>query len=65
MAKKKPTPDTSPKVHNEIKGYDIKINEFGQITSSLNVDDINRFLDDNVEDKKLKEKHDKENKKDV
>ncbi|MGK0387857.1 MAG: hypothetical protein ACI94Y_000584 [Maribacter sp.] len=61
MAKKKQTPDISPKVHNEIKGYDIKINEFGQITSSLNVDDINKFLDDNVEDKKLKEKQDKEN----
>ena len=65
MAKKKPTSDDTPKVHNEIKGYDIKINEFGQITSSFNVDDINKFLDENVEDKKLKEKHDKENNKDA
>lgn len=65
MAKKKPTPDSTPKVHDEIKGYDIKINEFGQITSSLNVDEINKFLDENVEDKKLKEKYEKENKKDI
>ncbi len=56
MSKKK----DSPKVHEEIKGFDIKINEFGEITSNFEVDKINQFLDENVEDKKLKEKQEKE-----
>lgn len=42
-------------MHDELKGFDIKINEFGEIISSFEVDDLNEFLDENVEDKKLKE----------
>jgi len=45
-----------PKVHEELKGFQININEFGEIRSSMNIDDINQFLNENVEDKKLKEK---------
>lgn len=59
MAKKKDSSKKSPKVHDELKGFDIKINEFGEISSSMAVDKLNRFLDDNVEDKKLKGKKDK------
>ena len=36
------------------------INEFGEIVSTFDIDKINSFLDENVEDKKLKEKSDKE-----
>ena len=61
MAKKKDSSKESPKVHDELKGFDIKINEFGEISSSMEVDKLNKFLDENVEDKKLKEKQDKEN----
>ncbi len=61
MAKKKDETPKNPKVHEELKGFDIKINEFGEIKSSLNIDKLNKFLDDNVEDKKLKEKYEKEN----
>jgi hypothetical protein len=43
----------TPKTHDDLKGFDIKINEFGEIISSYSVDKINSFLDDKVEDKKL------------
>ncbi len=54
MAKKKDN-NKKPEVHEELKGFDIKINEFGEIVSSFDVDKINTFLDENVEDKKLKD----------
>ena len=54
MSKKKSNPKF-PKVNEELKEFDIQINEFGEISSTLNVDRINAFLDENVEDKKLKE----------
>jgi len=53
MAKKR-NKNKKPEVHDELKGFDIKINEFGEIVSSFDVDKINSFLDENVEDKKLK-----------
>ncbi len=49
-----------PKTHEDLKGFDIKINEFGEITSSYSVDNINHFLNDKVDDKKLKESKDEE-----
>ena len=55
MPKKKPK-DGDAEVHKDLKGFDIKINEFGQITTNFNVEKINEFLDDNVEDKKLSER---------
>lgn len=32
------------------------INEFGELKSNINLDDVNRFLNENLEDKKLNEK---------
>lgn len=55
MAKKK-----QPKTHEELKGFDIKINEFGEITSSYSVDKLNEFLNDKVDDKKLKDNEEEE-----
>ncbi len=57
MPKKKPKKG-DPEVHEELKGFDIKINEFGEITSNFEVDKLNEFLNDNVKDKKLKGKED-------
>ena len=48
----------NPKTHDDLKGFDIKINEFGEIISSYSVDKLNGFLNDNVEDKKLKDRED-------
>lgn len=47
-----------PKVHKELEGFDIRINSFGEITSSFDMDKINAFLNRNVEDKKLKDRED-------
>ena len=55
MPKKKPKKG-EPEVHNDLKGFDIKINEFGEITSNFEVDKLNNFLNDNVKDKKLTDK---------
>lgn len=57
MPKKKPKKG-DPEVHDELKGFDIKINEFGEITSNFEVDKLNEFLNENVEDKKLKGRED-------
>jgi hypothetical protein len=57
MPKKKPKKG-GPEVHDELKGFDIKINEFGEITSNFEVDKLNEFLNENVEDKKLKGRDD-------
>lgn len=56
MSKKKKK--QSPKVNPELEGFDVKINSFGEIRSSLDIDQINRFLDKNVDDKKLKDRDD-------
>ncbi len=52
MAKSKN--NQSEKNNNEnLKGFDIKVNEFGEIITSHKIDEINEFLDENVKDKKL------------
>jgi hypothetical protein len=60
MAKKKISKKDreSPKVDKELNGFDIKINSFGEIVTSYDLDKINTFLDKNVEDKKLKHRGD-------
>lgn len=57
MAKKKKK-DTDPKVHEDLKGFKMDINSFGEISSSFSIDKINEFLNKNVEDKKLKDRDD-------
>tara|TARA_E500000331_G_scaffold352993_1_gene402770 strand:- start:38 stop:235 length:198 start_codon:yes stop_codon:yes gene_type:complete len=42
-----------PQVHEKLKGLELKIDKFGEIKSSLNIDQINQFLNENVKDKKL------------
>lgn len=57
MPKKNPQKG-KPEVHDDLKGFDIKINEFGEIVSNVKVDKLNEFLDENVEDKKLIDRED-------
>jgi len=52
---KKKTEKENPDVNEELKGFNIKINEFGEITTNMEIDKLNEFLNENVEDKKLKE----------
>jgi hypothetical protein len=60
MAKKekKPTPKAQPRVHKELQGLDITIDQFGEIKANMNIDKLNEFLDKNVDDKKLAERDD-------
>jgi hypothetical protein len=62
MAKKvtKPEdqPNEKPRVHKELEGFDIKINTFGEITNSYDIDKINAFLNKTVDDKKLRNRKD-------
>lgn len=44
----------TPQVNQELNGFDIHINEFGEIISTMDISKLNNFLDDNVEDKKFK-----------
>lgn len=53
MSKKKDP--KKAKVHKELEGFEIKINESGEIESNISIDELNDFLDKNVEDKKFKD----------
>lgn len=50
--------DQSPSVNPELKGFDVKIDTFGEIKTSFDIDKINAFLNKEVEDKKLKDRDD-------
>ena len=59
MAKKKKK-NKQPKVNEELSGFNIGINEFGEIKTNLNIDKLNEFLNKNVDDKKLRGLEDNE-----
>lgn len=44
--------------HRDLEGFDIKVNPFGELESSFDVDKINAFLNEKVEDKKLRDQSD-------
>lgn len=48
------------KVHKDLDGFDVSINTFGEIKSNINIDQINAFLNQNVDDKKLRDREDLE-----
>lgn len=55
--------DKASKVHKDLKGLDISINEFGEIEMNKSNDELNQFLNKNVKDKKLMERDENQNKK--
>jgi len=54
--KKHQNENKNPKVNPELEGFDISVNTFGEITSTLTIDKINQFLNRHVKDKKLKDR---------
>ena len=58
MPKKKKEDQDLPKVHDNLKGFKLDINEFGEIKSSFNVEKLNDFLNEEVDDKKLRDRTD-------
>ncbi|MFO7825116.1 MAG: hypothetical protein R6V72_14340 [Cyclobacterium sp.] len=55
MAKKTKKKET-PRVNEELEGFNMNINSFGEISSSFSIDKINEFLNKNVDDKKLRDR---------
>jgi len=65
MAKKKKNKEEEkkkekPTVNKDLKGFNVEIDSFGELKSSLSIDKINEFLNKNVEDKKLVDREDYE-----
>lgn len=58
--KKKENQEQKPKVNKELEGFDIRIDRFGEIKSTLNIDQLNSFLNRHVDDKKLRDREDLE-----
>ncbi|MGA1582419.1 MAG: hypothetical protein ACO4CH_04090 [Saprospiraceae bacterium] len=54
---RKEKPD-KPKIHEELEGFDISINEFGQIRTNFDVTKVNKFLNEHLKDKKLEDRED-------
>jgi hypothetical protein len=57
MAKKinkQPTEEQAkPKVNKALEGFEVSINSFGEIVSTKSIDEINRFLDEHLPDRKI------------
>lgn len=53
---KKKKKEGKPEVHESLEGFDITINEFGEIITTLKTDELNEFLNETVDDKKLRER---------
>jgi len=58
MQKKKDKEQVNPRVHQELDGFNISVDAFGEIKSNLKIEDINTFLNRNVDDKKLRDRED-------
>ncbi len=58
MSKKKKKQKTKPRVHKDLDGFEISINNFGEIQSNMDIEKINKFLNKNVDDKKLRDRDD-------
>ena len=52
--------EVKPRVNPKLEGFEVKINAFGEIKSNLDIDNINAFLNKEVEDKKLVDRTDYE-----
>ena len=63
MARKQPKPARKPRVHKNLSGLEVSIDPFGEIKSSMDIEKINAFLDEHVEDKKLIEQREHDEKK--
>ena len=48
--------DKKSKKSKELDGFDIKVDSFGEVKSNLKIDEINEFLNKNVDDKKFRDR---------
>ena len=47
-----------PRVHEDLRGFEVSIDSFGELKSNLPIEKLNKFLNENVDDKKLAERDD-------
>jgi len=47
--------DKAPTTHEDLSDFHIRINEFGEMERNIKIDEVNKFLNENVQDKKLLE----------
>ena len=50
---KQPAKKKKPRVHKDLQGFEVSVNQFGELNASMSIDKINEFPNKNVEDKKL------------
>lgn len=60
MGRKKKSSTGKPKVNPALEGFDISINTFGEIKTNYDLDKLNEFLNNNVDDKKLRDRNEDE-----
>ena len=61
MSKKTEKPGNKtpkPRVHKELDGFEVSIDQFGELKSNMKIEKLNEFLNENVDDKKLAERDD-------
>jgi hypothetical protein len=46
--------------HKRLEGFDIRVNTFGEMESTFEIEKLNSFLDEELKDKKLKKKDKKQ-----
>jgi len=52
----KPIKKRKPRVHSQLDGFEVSVDQFGELQSNMPIEKINKFLDENVDDKKLEER---------
>jgi hypothetical protein len=55
---KQPPKKRKPRVHSKLDGFEVSVNQFGELQSSMPIEKLNEFLNENVDDKKLAERTD-------
>ncbi|HMI68075.1 MAG TPA: hypothetical protein VK517_18660 [Cyclobacteriaceae bacterium] len=63
MKKKEDLPSKKqgkPRVHKDLDGFELAIDQFGELKSNTKIEKLIEFLDKNVDDKKLAEREDYE-----
>ncbi|MCP4459720.1 MAG: hypothetical protein GY816_17110 [Cytophagales bacterium] len=50
--------EKKPKTNKELSRFDINIDSFGEVKSNMKIDEINKFLNKTVDDKKLRDRDD-------
>lgn len=58
MAKKKTSDKPKAKINPELEGLSVNINSMGEVVTSYDIDKLNAFLNENIDDKKLRNRED-------